>query len=272
MASGNSTDGYAHTAFELLSPTGSALDCGLVGDAEQTEPCKSLVVAHPDWFACRQNPSHPPWDVPCTAGANPICNFSLVTYPCTPRLAAMEYSSHLCWSVPAVRLALEAGVRRVLAADPAGKYVAIEIMDGFSIPCPADMPAVKESGSFAGPVLAAVSAVAAALESDFPDVRLVTIAYHKEGTLIAPTRGHLVRDGLHRNVVVEYCMSYMVNSAGLLSPVNNQTLAHLRAYKNITSDSGLWVWHYVSADLTPLPSDCVAIAAAHPVHNPRNPV
>ena len=113
MASGNVSDGWAHTAFELLSPTGSAIDCGLVGDAEQTKPCPSVAHAHPDWFACRENPSQPPWDVPLIAPLEP--NFTTVTYPCTAELAAMEYSSHLCWSLPAVHAALEAGVRPVPA-------------------------------------------------------------------------------------------------------------------------------------------------------------
>jgi hypothetical protein len=171
MASGNTSDGYAHTAYELLSPTGSAKDCGLVGDAAQTSPCSSLVTAHPDWFVCRENQGD---DVPLTRPLSP--NFTSVTYPCTPQLAAMEYSSHLCWSLPAVHKALEVGVRRVLAADPRGRYIAVEIMDGFAISCPADMAAVKEAGSFAGPVLGALSAVAAALERDFPDVKIVTIA------------------------------------------------------------------------------------------------
>jgi hypothetical protein len=240
MKSGNSADGYAHTAFELLSPTGSAEDCGLVGDAQQTSPCPSLVRQHPEWFVCRQNQGD---DVPLLAPLKP--NFTSVTYPCTPALAAMEYSTHLCWTLPAVHRALEFGVRRVLAADPSSKYIAVEIVDGFSIPCPVDMTAVAESGSFAGPAMAAVSAVASALEHDYPDVKILTIAYHKEGTLLAPTRGSLVSNGLHKNVVVEFCMSYEYNGAGLYSPVNNETLAQLRAWKQVTAQSGLWVWHYM---------------------------
>jgi len=240
MKSGNTSDGYAHTAFELLSPTGSAQDCGLVGDAAQTSPCPSLVREHPEWFACRSNQGD---DVPLLNPLTP--NFTSVTYPCTPQLAAQEYSSHLCWSLPAVHLALEAGVRRVLAAAPSSQYVAVEIMDGFSIPCPADMAAVAEGGSFASPVLGAVSAVAAALEQDHPHVKIVTIAYHREATLLPPTRGYLVTDGLHRNVVVEFCMSYELNSASVRSPVNNQTLAQLRAWRQITHSDGLWVWHYM---------------------------
>lgn len=240
MKSGNVTDGYAHTAFELLSPTGSAEDCGLVGDAQQTSPCPSLVHEHPDWFACRPNQGD---DVPLLHPLQP--NFTSVTYPCTPVLAAMEYSTHLCWTLPMVHHALEFGVRRVLAADPSSKYIAIEIMDGFSIPCPVDMAVVAESGSFAGPVLAAVSAVAEALEHEYPDVKILTIAYHKEGTLLAPTRGGLVTNGLHHNVIVEFCMSYELNGARLVSRVNNETLGQLRAWKQLTARSGLWVWHYM---------------------------
>eukprot|EP01048_Picozoa_sp_COSAG05_P002149 COSAG05_NODE_81_length_21024_cov_3228.036603_3_plen_658_part_00 len=243
MLSGNVTDGWAHTAFELLSPTGSAIDCGLVGDAAQTKPCPALARAHPDWFACRPNPSVPPWDVPLVAPLEP--NFTSVTYPCTAQIAAMEYSSHLCWSLPAVHTALEAGVRRVLARAPASHYVAIDIMDGFAIPCPADMEAVRESGSFAGPAIGAVSAVAAALEADFPNVRLRTIAYHRDGTLLPPTRGRLFIEGLHKNVIVQYCMSYFFNGVGLYHSLNRELLAQLRGYRALVARDGLWVWHYM---------------------------
>ena len=36
-----------------------------------------------------------------------------------------------------------------------------------------------------------------------------------------------------------------MNGARLMSPVNNDTLAQLRAWKRVTSRSGLWVWHYM---------------------------
>jgi hypothetical protein len=215
-------------------------DCGLVGDAASTKPCPETVRLHPEWFVCRQNQGD---DVPLLGPLRP--NFTSVTYPCTPKKAAMEYSSHLCWSLPSVHSALASGIRRVLAASPSIQYAAIDIMDGFATPCPADMPAVKESGSFAGPALAAVSAVAALLEPDFPDVKLRTIAYHREATLIPPTRGHLYTNGLHKNVVVQYCMSYEDNSAGLMEPANNQTLDHIRAYVKLAAKSGVWVWAYM---------------------------
>ena len=205
---------------------------------------RSVAKAHPDWIACRQNPGKPPWVTPLIAPLQP--NFSYVTYPCTPELAAMEYSQHLCWSLPAVHAALEAGVRRVLAAQQSagyvGRYVAIEIMDGFAIPCPADMPAIKESGSFSGPAIGAVSAVAAALEHDFPDVKLLTIAYHLDGTLVPPTRGHLVTQGLHKNVIVQFCMSYFFNGVGLRHPLNRELLGQLRGYRSISASDGLWLW------------------------------
>ena len=137
-------------------------------------------------------------------------------------------------------------MRRVLAAQESagyiGRYIAIEIMDGFAIPCPADMPAIKESGSFSGPAIGAVSAVAAALEHDFPDVKLLTIAYHEDGTLLPPTRGHLVTQGLHRNVIVQFCMSYFFNGVGLRHPLNSELLGQLRGYRSISASDGLWAW------------------------------
>jgi hypothetical protein len=75
--------------------------------------------------------------------------------------------------------------------------------------------------------------------------KAVLRADHTEATLLPPTRGNIITNGLHKNVIVQFCMSYEVNSVGIHNPVNNETLAQLRAWRNITSSGGLWVWHYM---------------------------
>ena len=129
-----------------------------------------------------------------------------------------------------MQAALATGLRRLIELDPSNNYVALDIMDGYSIPCPADMSAVHEAGSFSGPAISAVSAIAAELAHDFPDLKIEAIAYHKAGTEVPPTRGHLYRDGLHPNVVIMYCMTGEDNALGLDAQQNNDTLANLRGW------------------------------------------
>ena len=52
-------------------------------------------------------------------------------------------------------------------ADPTAQYIAVDEMDGYAIPCPADIELVQEEGSFSGPLMHAVSAVAEMVADEF---------------------------------------------------------------------------------------------------------
>ena len=52
-------------------------------------------------------------------------------------------------------------------ADPTAQYIAVDEMDGYAIPCPADIKLVQEEGSFSGPLMHAVSAVAEMVADEF---------------------------------------------------------------------------------------------------------
>ena len=52
-------------------------------------------------------------------------------------------------------------------ADPTAQYIAVDEMDGYAIPCPADIELVQEEESFSGPLMHAVSAVAEMVADEF---------------------------------------------------------------------------------------------------------
>eukprot|EP01048_Picozoa_sp_COSAG05_P016616 COSAG05_NODE_2164_length_3448_cov_2.656913_1_plen_547_part_00 len=237
MPSGKPNFGFVHTAYELLSPTGSVKDCvhNRSWSTEITEPCPSVRKAHPEWFVCR---GWPPQfrDVPLLSPLSP--NFTDVIYPCTAEAASHPYSSHMCWSAPGVYQALADGVRRVIRADKSARYIAVDEMDGYAIPCPADMKLVQEERSFSGPLIHAVSNVAKMVAKEYSGVKIETIAYHKPESLIPPKK----MKKLPHNVAVRLCDAAKVQSLGYDAPVNNQSLAYLRGWINLSSEVSIWTY------------------------------
>jgi hypothetical protein len=236
MPDGNYSFGSVHTVYELLSPTGSLKDCrssrtNPAWSTSVTEPCPATYAAHPNWFVCRK--IWPPkfTDTPLIGPLQP--NFSTVSWPCKPQDITHPWNSHLCWAAPGVQQALAAGVRRVIHADPTVQYVAVDEMDGNSIYCPLDQAAVTKHKSFAAPIMLAVNAVAQMLETEFPHVRIETIAYH---TSIQPPQGMQ----MHKNVVIRFCGSQKDHAFGYDDKRNNGTLSQLQGWLNIASTVTVW--------------------------------
>jgi hypothetical protein len=154
--------GFVATAFSLLSPSldSDADDCAGPGTSEphaKNTACPGVFRQHPEWFTCGQ---------PAKA--------------CTTATINKTYSAQPCWSAPGVEETMLQNVLKILRADPTIKIISISNMDGgvsYS-PCPLDMAAAKAENATGGANFYLVRNIAAAVAHEFPDVKMLTLAYN----------------------------------------------------------------------------------------------
>ena len=90
-----------------------------------------------------------------------------------------EYISQPCWSNASLVSTLTENARAVLRANPSTTMIVVDQMDGNQLPwliCPTDRAANARLNSTGGAMFEAVNHVAAALESEFPTVTIMTEA------------------------------------------------------------------------------------------------
>ncbi len=87
-------------------------------------------------------------------------------------------NAQICWSNPEVTAHVIEEAKRLLRADPAAKIIGISQNDcGNYCTCNECQKCTEEEGSPAGPNLRFVNRVAEAIEKEFPDVLVETLAY-----------------------------------------------------------------------------------------------
>ena len=167
-----------------------------------------LMSEHPDWF-----------------GGDPK--------------STVPVGGQLCWASPGLIDYLTQRVQGMLRGPSLGAKI-VSISNNDAAPPPPgvsrwcnrseDAAVIAEEGSPMGPLLRAVNAVAKAIESEFPDVAISTMAYQhtsKPPRLTKP-RG---------NVIIRLCVGY---NASFSATANNHFQQELATWQNISSRVYLW--------------------------------
>ena len=109
------------------------------------------------------------------------------------------YTAQLCLTHPEVLAVVTENLRRTIRENPDQKIFAVAQNDCYGYcECPACARIDEEEGSHAGTLIRFVNAVAEAIEEEFPDVIVDTLAYEYSRTAPAKTRPR-------HNVVVRIC-------------------------------------------------------------------
>ena len=143
-----------------------------------------------------------------------------------------------CWSNPAMLDALKTAVLKELREHPDTKIISVSQNDGWlRCHCDACAQIEAEEGSPAGPIIRAVNAVAAAIEPEFPEVLVETLAYVYSQTppaKVKPRRNVLIRLCCYQN---DFCRPYD-------SAANETFRQDFLKWKAISSQ--LAIWNYVT--------------------------
>ena len=139
-----------------------------------------------------------------------------------------------CWSEPAMQQELIRQTRNYLREHPGVKILSISQMDGW-VRCRCERCAAveEETGSPAGPILQAVNAVAAAIESEFPDVVIETLAY-------VYSQKPPVNADVHRNVLIRLCPYLCDFSRPYASEANAAFRDDLLNWRKLADRLGIW--------------------------------
>ena len=158
--------GFDATAYNLMTPSGTIWDCAAGKRPETIKgPCPEVFEANPEWFVC--------WTLDAN-GENPTFQF-----PCKADQIQQPYVSQPCWSNASLVANLVANVLSVLRNNPTTPIIMVDQMDGNVPPwlvCPPDHADNERLNTTGGAMFLAVNAVAKAVESEFPDVVVMTEA------------------------------------------------------------------------------------------------
>jgi hypothetical protein len=164
------------------------------------------------------------------------------------------YSQLCCTNPDVIRLCTE-GIRALMRAHPECSVFSVSQNDCFSnCECPKCQEVARQEGSQMGPVLLLVNRVAEAMEKEFPDKIVQTLAYQW-------TRHPPLHTRPRPNVVVMLCSIECCFSHPLATcdcQANKDFRADLQAWAKICPR--LWVWDYTtdfSQYLLPFPNQYV---------------
>lgn len=140
---------------------------------------------------------------------------------------AGPFTAQLCLTHPDVLAIVTENVRRDLRAHPEKKIVAVAQNDCYGYcECPACAQIDAQEGSHAGTLIRFVNAVAEAIEAEFPDVIVDTLAYEYSRT--APAQTQPRHNVVVRICTIESCLSHPLR----LCQERNGNYAQTRDGKN----------------------------------------
>ncbi|MDR3712962.1 MAG: DUF4838 domain-containing protein [Puia sp.] len=146
--------------------------------------------------------------------------------------------AQLCLTNPAVLRIVTERIKKRMRDDPGYLVYDVSQNDNFN-PCQCDrcQRIVKEEGSESGPVIWFVNQVAAAVEKDYPDKFIGTLAY--QYTRKPPRNIHP-----RRNVIVRLCPFEVCSAHDLQScPENQAFMSDLLGWSSLAPH--LYIWDYV---------------------------
>lgn len=145
--------------------------------------------------------------------------------------------TQICLTNEGARAEVTRRVLEQLRANPGARLISVSQNDwGGRCECAACRAVEAEEGSPSGPLVRFVNAVAEAVEAEFPDVLVETLAY--QYTRKAPRLTH-PRD----NVVIRLCSIECDYAQPLTSPANATFADDIRAWSAIAPN--LYIWNYV---------------------------
>ncbi len=154
---------------------------------------------------------------------------------------ATHLYSQPCMTNPEVLQITIDTVKRWLRESPTSRLVSVSQNDSYVIgsycTCEACQAIIDEEGSPAGPLLRFVNAVAEAIEEEFPDVYVDTLAYQYS---ITPPNKTKARD----NVVVRYCTGGCCAHSIATCPNNAGVKQTILNWKTVCPH--LYVWDYTT--------------------------
>ena len=218
--------GYVATAYDLLceSLVADTSDCAGKGTDEphpHNTPCLATWRKHPEWFVC-----HP---VICNKLPCPTL------FPCTVTEVNQTGYSQPCWSNTSLQTTMAANILKILRQNPDASSVSVTGMDGPSLECPPDGKANKEEGTTGGANFRAVKAIAAIVNTEFPHVKLQTLAY--VGSFAPPK---ILKFG--GNVIVQLCINGLDQFLPLSDPKNQKIASAISAWVKVVPT--LYIWDY----------------------------
>lgn len=150
--------------------------------------------------------------------------------------------NQLCWTNTSLVQYVIQRVREYLDADPTATVISVSQNDGEG-PCNTSLErqvAAEEGGTFAGPLLRAVNAVADAVAETHPNVLVETLAYlytRQPPNTTIPRPNVVIRLS---NIECDFRRP-LTDPA---SPTNSAFAAHLTAWSRISQR--IWIWTYVT--------------------------
>ncbi|MEE8453144.1 MAG: DUF4838 domain-containing protein [Thermoguttaceae bacterium] len=151
-----------------------------------------------------------------------------------------ERSQLCCTNEDVIRLCIE-GIRRAMAAQPDAFVFSVSQNDWHNYcECDPCQSLAEKEGSQMAPVLHLVNRVAAAVETDFPDQIVETLAY--QWTRHAPATMRPRPNVVVRLCSIECCFSHPLETCDL--EANRKFVADAKAWSKV--GNRLWVWDYVT--------------------------
>ena len=155
--------------------------------------------------------------------------------------SAKHLYSQLCLSNPDVLAITVERVKGWLRENPRAKIVSVSQNDSFVISsyctCPACAAVDEEEGSPAGSLIRFVNAVAEAIEPEFPDVAVDTLAYQYSTTPPKVTKPR-------HNVMVRMCTGGCSSHTIEDCPRNSHTKSWIEGWEKICDR--LYIWDYTT--------------------------
>jgi len=150
--------------------------------------------------------------------------------------------SQLCCTNEDVVQIVTEGVLRAFRENPQAQVISVSQNDWFNnCQCPKCRALAEKEGSDIAPVLQLVNRVAEAVEEEFPDKIIETLAYQwtrKPPKTIRPRHNVVIR-----LCTIECCFSHPLATCD--SEENRAFADDLRAWSKVTDR--LWVWNYVTS-------------------------
>ena len=122
-------------AYNLLSPSGSTLECG-PGQPNATSrfgPCPAQATANPKWFACME---HNPDATAYTYGNHVNTQHTQRPCPLSMLVGKIKGQSQPCWSNASLIATMTANIRQLVRKHPQTRRISLAGLDGSTGPPP----------------------------------------------------------------------------------------------------------------------------------------
>lgn len=151
-----------------------------------------------------------------------------------------QHSQLCCTNPDVIRICTE-GIREAMKAQPEATVFSVSQNDWDNhCECPNCQKLAEREDTQMAPVLHLVNSVAEAVEKEFPDKIVETLAY--QWTRKPPKNMQPRPNVVIRLCSIECCFSHSLEKCD--SPMNRAFLADVKAWSNVASR--LWVWDYVT--------------------------